>query len=170
MHWLQLLDIEYKKEQPRYLCSTCKGYLVKKKLPPLCFKNGLEIESMPKDLQLSELESVLCSRNILFVKIHTLPKSLWKGTKGKVVNVPITSDDLRNSFDKMTSFPRQPTEAGLMPVFPVKLKRKLEYKRSHLNKVINAEKVVKAVQHFKNLGNPLYQDVEIKVKHKVLSY
>ena len=130
-------------------------------MPPLCFKNGLEIEPMPEDLQLTELESVLCSKNILFVKIHTLPKSLWKGSKEKVINVPINSEDLKKTFDKITSFPRQPTEAGLMPIFPVKLKRKLCWKRAYLQKIVNAEKMVKAVHHFKRLGNPLYHDVHI---------
>ena len=130
-----------------------------------CFKNGLEIEAMPKNLELTELESVLCSKNILFVKIHTLPKSLWKGSKEKVVNVPISSEDLKKTFDKITSFPRQPTEAGLMPVFPVKLKRKLCWKRAYLKKMVNAETMVRAVQHFKALGNPLYQDVNINTDY-----
>ena len=85
-------------EVERYLCGTCRKYLIKGKIPPLCFKNGLEIEQMPKELQLTELESVLCSKNILFVKIHTLPTSLWKGSKEKVVNVPITSEDLKKNF------------------------------------------------------------------------
>ena len=130
-------------------------------MPPLCFKNGLEIEPMPEDIQLTELESVLCSKNILFVKIHTLPKSLWKGSKEKVVNVPINSEDLKKTFDKITSFPRQPTEAGLMPIIPVKLKRKLCWKRAYLEKMVNSEKMVKAIHHFKRLGNPLYHDVHI---------
>ena len=68
---LQFLGIENTARKRLYLCSTCKKYLVKGKMPPLCFKNGLEIEPMPEDLQLTELESVLCSKNILFVKIHT---------------------------------------------------------------------------------------------------
>ena len=164
-HLLKLLDMDFKKEDQKYLCGTCRKYLSKGQIPPLCFKNGLEIEAMPKNLELTELESVLCSKNILFVKIHTLPKSLWKGSKEKVVNVPISSEDLKKTFDKITSFPRQPTEAGLMPVFPVKLKRKLCWKRAYLKKMVNAETMVRAVQHFKALGNPLYQDVNINTDY-----
>ena len=163
--FLQLLGIENTARKQLYLCSTCKKYLVKGKMPPLCFKNGLEIEPMPEDIQLTELESVLCSKNILFVKIHSLPKSLWKGSKEKVVNVPITSEDLKNTFDKISTFPRQPTEAGLMPIIPVKLKRKLCWKRSYLQKMVNAETMVKAVQHFKKLGNPLYHNVDINTNY-----
>ena len=143
-----------------FLCGTCKKYLKAKKLPPLAAKNGLAIESMPDDLKLSELEAVLCSRNIIFVKIHSLPKNWSKGTKDKVVNVPINSDDLRNTFDKITTFPRQPSEGGLLPV-PVKFKRKLSYKGNHLARNIDPEKVVGAAQHFKDIGHPLYQDIEI---------
>ena len=80
-----------------YLCGTCLKYLKANKLPPLAAKNGLSVESMPENLSLSELEAVLCSRNIIFAKIHRLPKILWPGFKETVVNVPINSDDLRKS-------------------------------------------------------------------------
>ena len=58
-----------------YLCGTCQKYLKANKLPPLAAKNGLSIEPMPDGLNLSELEAVLCSRNILFAKIHSLPRN-----------------------------------------------------------------------------------------------
>ena len=141
------------------LCGTCKKYLKAKKLPPLAAKNGLSIESMPEELKLSELEAVLCSRNIIFVKIHSLPKNWSKGTKDRVVNVPINSDDLRNTFDKITTFPRQPSEGGLLPV-PVQFKRKLSYKGNHLARNIDPERVVGAAQHFKDTGHPLYQEMK----------
>ena len=148
-----------------YLCGTCKKYLKANKLPPLSAKNGLSIESMPENLNLTELEAVLCSRNIIFAKIHRLPKSLWSGSKEMVVNVPLNSGDLRNTLDKIKTFPRQPIEGGLLPVseqcISVKLKRKLAYKGHHLHKTINPEKVVKATEYFKAIGNPLYQDIDI---------
>ena len=43
----------------------------------------------------------------------------------------------------------------------VKLKRKLAYKGHHLHKTINPEKVVKATEYFRAIGNPLYQDIDI---------
>ena len=120
---------------------------------------------MPEDLNLSELEAVLCSRNIIFAKIFRLPKSLWSGSKEMVVNVPLNSEDIRNTLDKIKTFPRQPMDGGLLPVseqgISVKLKRKLAYKGHHLYKTINPEKVVKATEHFKAIGNPLYQDIDI---------
>ena len=141
-----------------YLCGTCQKYLKANKLPPLAAKNGLSIEPMPDHLNLSELEAVLCSRNIIFAKIHSLPRRWCAGSKEKVVNVPINSDDLRNTLDKIKNFPRQPLEGGLLSV---KLKRKLSWKAHHLHKVINREKVIGAAQHFKEIGHPLYQDIDI---------
>ena len=97
---------------------------------------------------------------IIFVKIHTLPKRLMSGSKDKVVNVPINSEDLQKTFDKIKSFPRQPAEGGLMPV-PVNLKRKLSYKGSHLSRYIRPERVIGAVQHLKDIGHPSYQDIDV---------
>ena len=166
MDTLQLLKInENDKLLSTYLCGTCKKYLMAKKIPPLAAKNGLSIETMPDGLELSELESVLCSRNIIFAKIHTLPKNWCLGSKDKVVNVPINSEDLRTSLDKIKTFPRQPMEGGLLPVaeagISVKLKRKLSYKGNHLARIINPKKVIAATQHFKDIGHPLYQDIDI---------
>ena len=114
----------------KHLCKTCGKYMKAHKLPPMCFKNGLGIETMPHDLQLSELEAVLCSKKIIFAKIFTLPKNTMSGTTDKVVNVPITSDKLRDTFDKITTFPRQPIDGGLL--VSVKLKRKVGYKKQCL--------------------------------------
>ena len=156
---------ENEKLPSTYLCGTCQRYLKANKLPPLAAKNGLSIESMPEDLKLSELEAVLCSRNIIFAKIHRLPRNWCLGSKEKVVNVPINSDDLRTSLDKISTFPREPIEGGLLPVseqgISVKLKRKQSFKGHHLHKTINPEKVVKATEYFKAIGNPLYQEIDI---------
>ena len=156
---LEILKTDKNHKLPStYLCGTCLRYLKAKKLPPLAAKNGLSIEPMPEDLKLSELEAVLCSKNIIFAKIHSLPRNWCLGSKSKIVNVPINSDDLRNTLDKIKTFPRQPLEGGLLSV---KLKRKLSWKAHHLHKTIDSEKVIGATQHFKDLGHPLYQDVEV---------
>ena len=136
-YWKDKLDLleplkvqENEDFSKKYLCETCKRYLKAKKIPPMCFKNGLTIETLPGDLKLSELEAVLCSKKIIFAKIFTLPKNTMSGTTDKVVNVPITSDKLRDTFDKITTFPRQPIDGGLL--VSVKLKRKVGYKKQCL--------------------------------------
>ena len=167
---LEPLKIDQTDKLPStYLCATCKKYLQANKIPPLSAKNGLQIEAMPNELKLSELEAVLCSRNIIFAKIHSLPKNWCLGSKDKIVNVPINSDDLRHSLDKIKTFPRQPIEGGLLPVaeqgISVKLKRKLGYKGHHLARIINPKKVIKATEHFKEIGHPLYQDIDINANY-----
>ena len=101
----------------------------------------------------------LFSQGVVFIKIHNLPKSRWAGTKDKVVNVPITSDDLLKTFDEIQSFPKQPLDAGLIPV---KLKRKKSYKNAVLKAWIDPELCVKAVNHFRLMGHPGYQDINIE--------
>merc|ERR1711972_756663 len=69
-----------------------------------------------------------------------------------------TSDDLLQTFDEMKSFPKQPLDAGLIPV---KLKRKKTYKHAVLKAWINPEICIKAVKYFREQGHPSYQDIQI---------
>ena len=70
------------------------------------------------ELLLSELEQCLIARNLLFMKMHQLPKSRMAGVKDRLVNVPVHEDDVMNTVE---SLPRTPKEAGIVPI---KLKRK----------------------------------------------
>ena len=87
-------------------------------MPKLCTKNGLGVDNIREEDKLSELENNLIARNIIFQKIHKLPKSRWSGTHDRLINVPVGSDDILNTIQ---SLPRTPKEAGLIQV---KLKRK----------------------------------------------
>ena len=53
-----------------YLCGQCRKYFFeKKKRPPLSYYNGLESEDIQPELQLTDLESVLIAKRILFLKV-----------------------------------------------------------------------------------------------------
>ena len=81
-----------------YMCSSCKWYLVRGKMPKLCTKNGLGIDKIEDgDLKLTELENNLIARNIIFQKIHKLPKSRWSRTHDRLINVPVGPDDVINT-------------------------------------------------------------------------
>ena len=56
----------------------------------------------------------------------------------------------------MDSLPRTFEEAGIIPI---KFKRKLEYKNSHLEQFVSVLKIFKALELFKKLGNKYYQFV-----------
>ena len=55
-----IMQIDIDNHSTLFVCSTCRSHLVKKKLPPMSFVNGLKVEDVPECLLgLSELESVL---------------------------------------------------------------------------------------------------------------
>ena len=64
------------KIQNTYICTrSCKKYLKNGKIPKFCVKNGLEVDEIEEQIKLTELENNLIARNIIFQKIHKLPKS-----------------------------------------------------------------------------------------------
>ena len=93
----------------------------------------------------------MIAKRIVFMKIFQLPKSRWTALKDKIINVPVQEDDIVNTI---TSLPRTPNEAGLIEV---DLKRKVEYKNSHIKQLINPEKCYKMLELLKKRKNPYYQ-------------
>ena len=126
-----------------YLCLTCKGHLFKKRMPPMNHNNNLEVFDNTKapQMKLSELEASCIARNLLFMKIHNLPRSGMKGVIDKTVCVPIDTETINRTI---TSFPRTPSEASLVPI---KLKRKQSYKNTHLQEYVNPRKMIEALKH-----------------------
>ena len=139
-----------------YICSDCKTKLVKGQFPSISHRNNLELidTSGYAELNLTELENCLIAKNIPFQKYVQLPKSRWTATKDHIVNIPIYDKDI---VDTVKSFPRTFDEAGIIPV---KLKRKLEYKNSHIQQFISIEKIFKALATLRKMGNKYYQFVE----------
>ena len=71
-----------------FLCQTCKGYIFKNKMPPMCHNNKLEVfdNKAAPDLRLTELEGSCIAKNLLFMKIHDLPRSGMKGIVDKTIS------------------------------------------------------------------------------------
>ena len=134
-----------------YICHACKKHLKAGKMPPMSAKNGLRIPQHDPELELTELEGNLIAKRIIFMKIFQLPKSRWTALKDKVVNIPVNENDILNT---VTRLPRTPNEAGLIEV---DLKRKVEYKNSHLKQLINPDKCFRMLEILKKRGNPHYQ-------------
>ena len=143
-------------EKKYFICLTCVNHMKNKKIPPMSTKNGLELtetDKMIKDqnLDLTELEGALIAKNIIFQKIYQLPKSRWTALKDKIVNVPINEDSIINTLDQL---PRTPEAAGLIGVA---LKRKVNYKNSHKQQLINPDKLFRMLHKLKSNQNPHYQ-------------
>ena len=141
-----------------YICRTCINHLKKAKVPPMSYKNGLEMYKYEEDeeekLKLSEVASMLIAKNAIFQKIYLLPKSRWSGVKDRLINVPIPPEVTQETIN---SLPNLPTKAGLTAV---KFKRKKEYKHGHRQEYINPQELIEAVKILiKN--HPEYKDMKI---------
>ena len=109
-------------------------------------KNSLGIFDITEypELLLTELENCMIARNLIFMKIFKLPKSRMAAVKDRIVNVPINEEDIKQT---LRSFPRTPTEAGIIPV---KLKRKQNFKNTHIEEYISIHKIKAALKTLKN--------------------
>ena len=132
----------HKSQEPQqlrsdYVCPTCKGYLERNAMPPMCNQNNLQLVNIDNrpELKLSELEQQLIALNILFQKIVLLPKSRMNAMKDKTVSIPINPSDVVNTLSKL---PRTPSDAGLAVV---QLKRRLNFPSVHNQQLINFDKV-----------------------------
>ena len=139
-----------------YLCTTCKNKLLTGKRPAQSHQNNLEIFDAKDhpELSLTELESSLISKALVFMKIFKKPKSRMAAIKDRCVCVPIDDQTIN---DTLKQLPRTPSEACIVPI---KLKRKKEYKNVHLNEYVDVEKMHRALEILKECGHPEYQFYE----------
>ena len=147
-----------------FVCLTCDKYIKRGKLPPMSNQNKLSVfdEHHPKYMKkyeylrkMSEMESCMIAKNLLFMKVFPLPKSRISAFKDRIINVPITSEDV---IDTIKSLPRTPREAEIVCV---KLKRKKEYKNTHLQEYVNVRNLKQSLVDLKYLGHPEYQDIDL---------
>ena len=134
-----------------YLCKTCISHMKHKRLPPMSVKNNLQLVHQDESIKLTDLEGDMIAKNIIFQKIHQLPKSRWTSLTDKIVNVPINDSDIIKTVDRL---PRTPMEAQLIGV---SLKRKKEFKNYHKRQLVNPWKIIKMLELLKISGNPYYQ-------------
>ena len=155
------LELEFFKEvgldglEDLILCHGCLTNIKKEKIPSINVQNGSSLEDIPKELELGDLEQQLIARSLMFIKVCKLPKSGMRAMKDEVINVPIENEDISKSI---TTLPRHPDDAHLVAV---QLKRKVEYKNSHLEGFIRPNVIIKALKTLKERGNRFYQDIKI---------
>ena len=139
-----------------YICKSCRRSLWKGKMPKLSMHNGLKVDPIPDNVpQLTELESNIIAKNLIFQKHHKLPKSRWSGTHDRLVNIPINENYILNTLEKL---PWTPSEAGIITVpISANLKRKMEYKNTHLQQLINPTNIYKFLDFLKQSGHPGYK-------------
>ena len=58
-----------------YLCHNCHNWIRKGKVPRIHISNGLALDEIPEDLNLTNLEQQLIAKNLIFLKVKKLPRS-----------------------------------------------------------------------------------------------
>ena len=56
------------------LCHNCLNKIKKKKVPNIHFSNGLELDDIPDELKISDLEQQLIAKTLIFLKVKKLPR------------------------------------------------------------------------------------------------
>ena len=102
--------------------------------------NNLFVETLPPELELTDLEMQMIAKTILFMKIRQLPRSGMDGISDKVINVPIQDDDISAT---VSTFPRNLEEAAIVPV---KLKRRIAQKNAYKEQLVRPNKLICALK------------------------
>ena len=150
-------DSNWKKVDAKIvLCHNCLRKIQKKSVPLINHSNGLELEEVPEELRVTDLEQQMFAKDLIFMKIRQMPRSGMKLIEAKVVNVPLHDKDVE---DTLNILPRPLNEAEIVEI---QLKKKLEMKAIYSNKYIRADVPRKAVKKLKELGNPHYMNVRLR--------
>ena len=78
-----------------------------KKITPMSVMNKLALEEQDENLQLTELEGSLISKNLIFQKIYQLPKSRWTALTDRIINVPFNNEDILNTVESLLRTPKE---------------------------------------------------------------
>ena len=115
-----------------WVCKTCDGALMRGKIPLQAKANNLQLSAIPPELSdLNPLELRLISLRIPFLKMVGLPAGKQRCIHGPAVNVPSKVDSI------CSVLPRLPSQTGLIPL---KLKRKMAYRKHYLYNFISQRK------------------------------
>ena len=137
-------------DRKEWVCITCHRNLKSGNMPQQAKCNGLSLCKIPEELKdLNPLEMRLISRRIPFMKLVSLPRGRQQGIQGPAVNVPTDLDVVCDQF------PRLPNQCHLISL---KLKRKLEYRKSYMHDFVYPDRVIKGLKWLKE-HNPLYHDI-----------
>ena len=130
-------------------------------MPNMSALNGLIIEPIPEEFNLSDFEMQLIAKDLLFMKIFKLPKSRMPATKDKIINVPLTNSDIQRTANLL---PRSLDESSLVNV---QLKRTKDLKNVHSQALVRPEKLIEALRFLQSNGNPFYDFSDVGERKKV---
>ena len=71
----------------KILCKNCFTSLKNKKCPRMSASNGLNLDPIPEELKLTDLEMQLIAKNLLFIKIFKMKKSGMLSSMSTITNM-----------------------------------------------------------------------------------
>ena len=140
-------------QDKEWICRTCLSNIKKNKVPKLSVLNGMKWPEKPAQLNLHPLEERLISLRIPFMQIRELPRGRQYCVKGNVINVPVEIQPTVNAL------PRQMDENFTIPV---KLKKKLSYKKCDFTENVRPTAVLSAL-HWLMSGSELYKNSGVQI-------
>ena len=140
-------------QDKEWICRTCLSNIKKNKVPKLSVLNGMKWRNKPAQLNLHPLEERLISLRIPFMQIRELPRGRQYCVKGNVINVPVEIQPTVNAL------PRQMDENFTIPV---KLKKKLSYKKCDFTENVRPTAVLSAL-HWLMSGSELYKNSGVTI-------
>ena len=128
--------------------------------------NSLQVPFRPACLDLTEVENVLISPKINFMKMIKLPVSRMKGIKDKIINVPIPLEVIKQTVQ---SLPRTLEEAEVIPILLKRQKKMVNY---HFKQHIRPALIKEAINYLIGIY-PFYEGLSFdtdKINHLKVSF
>ncbi|KAK3108678.1 hypothetical protein FSP39_013177 [Pinctada imbricata] len=136
-----------------WICSTCISNIRKNAIPKLSVLNGMKWPEKPPELNLHPMEERVISLRIPFMQMRELPRGGQYCVKGNVINVPV---DIQPTINAL---PRNMDDTFTIPL---KLKKKLSYKKCDFTENIRPAVVLSAL-HWLMTGSDLYKNSGVRI-------
>ena len=130
-----------------YICKTCHNSLKKSFIPMQAVCNKLHIFLLPDELK--NLNRLLISQRILFMKVAIMPKGQFPQLKDAICNIPNETMDITNT--------QGADSRGLLMV---KLKRKFNFWGHVYFQAVSPEFIHATLSYLKE-NNVLYSNIDI---------
>jgi hypothetical protein len=143
-----------------HLCLNCHDLIRQKKMPSNNVSNGLALDPIPPELEVLSIEEATIARNLIFEKLVRLPKTRMSGLIDRVINVPLTIDDVQQTVDML------PISMEDAAIIPLQFKIMKSLKNNHWVGFIRPAKCIAALKMLKTLRNPHWLDIVINEHYK----
>ena len=140
-----------------WVCSRCKPFLRKQKLPPFALVNNMRVSAIPPELScLNNMKKRLISRVQPFMKVVVLPYG-QRALKGQTINFCVNTSEICQSLLKTLD------NAGIVLIAPPRASRSEQSEILSRQTYFSVRRplLIRALHWLKDY-NMLYRDIEIE--------